>query len=216
MREVKREGKDPATKVFVEPVVSGFPPGAVLAFAVRPAGGKQQTIATGYVTDSAGAIVCGDRAAHADLAAGLGGAWCPTAWANLGIVVGSTRPAEPMHFMAYTIDAAHPGHRAYATVIARPLRAVQDGCTLEAELVMPPHGYVMEGWGFQPSDSVRYESRSGKGVAGGVFVADSVGWLPPAYVVPGIQGKKGGQATHEVVSSTCRVTLKYPWGDASR
>ncbi len=214
MVEVAREGSGRTAKVTVSPRVSGLPVGVPLTLWMRRLGEPASWIATGYALDSAGAVVCADRALHAALATTAGDGWCPAPLDSVALGIGGTMQGEPFAFAISTTDGRRS---AFALVFPRPSSASVAGCgMLDARLLDAEAKAVsIVGHGFAPSSRVTTESRSGKETVPGEVTTDSAGRFA-AIVMPGTRGGRGGEASFTARTGACEVTLTYPWGRAAR
>ena len=211
MEEVSRTGTDRKASVVVSPRATGFAPGEPLTFWMRRLGGGSQWLATGIALDSAGRAGCADRARHAALAAQAGDGWCPLPLDSLRLTVGGAMRGEPFDFALATTDGRIA---AYSTVYPRPIASEAAGCgRLWASLVDARGTAVrIHGSGLAPSTRFTTESRSGAEVSTGEITTDAHGNLPPVIVLPGVKGKRGGEATWTAKAAACTLTLAYPWG----
>jgi hypothetical protein len=181
---------------------------------MRRTGLDAQWIATGWALDSAGAVVCADRARHPALAATAGTGWCPAPLDSITLGVGDAMQGEGFAFAVSTADG---GRSAFALVVPRPVTASVPGCgTLEARVVDPEaKAIAIAGSGFAPSAPVTTESRSGRETVVGQVTSDTAGRFL-AIVTPGTGGGRGGDARFTARAAGCEVALTYPWGRAAR
>lgn len=211
MEEVSRSGSGSGTEVVVSPRVSGLPREVPLTFWMRQLEGPASWLATGYMLDSSGAVVCADSAQHAALATTAGTGWCPAPLDKFELTVGKAGQGEPFAYAVSTIDGRHS---AFAVVIPRPVTATIAGCgTLDLQLLTRDGRAVrILGSGFPPSSVLRTESKRGRETHPNEVTTDSTGRF--LAVVHG--AGRGGEATYTVRTDRCEVVLPYRWGRAAR
>jgi hypothetical protein len=89
------------------------------------------------------------------------------------------------------------------------------GCTVEGEM-LSLEGFAFSGSGFTPGETLEVVSRSDRNIIRRTATADDGGRLPTVIVLPTVRGRSGGDATIEVTGESCRVVLRYGWGDKLR
>jgi len=188
---------------------SHVPAGKAFAVWAKPTGSEPFAVMTGFMADSTGTLTCGDSTVAASEVRRAAKLWCRGAIESVTLSAGQYALGEAYRVALISIDDSV---RVYAEAIPHPLEASADGCTLTGEM----HSreiFAFSGTGFRPGEVVQAMSRSGKEAMASSQTADDAGRLAWMIILPGVKGKRGGDASYEVTGAGCRVTLRYGWGN---
>lgn len=210
LNEFSREKVEGRTIVRYKLAAKGLPPGLAFTLWSDPADVEPEPFMKGYVTDSSGAVLCGDSTRESARFT-ESCSWC--LGQNLGsvrLVAFSHSAGEPF---SYALLATDSTVKAFAVVVPFPVEVSEGTCLLAAELAgTDPWLVHLKGRGFEPGETIQYSVKSDKETVSGTCQVSNHGTFQLS-VLPAIQGKKGGKAEYKVQGSRCKLKLEYPWGD---
>jgi hypothetical protein len=194
---------------------ASVPSGKVYSIWIKPTHGPAQLLLTGLTGDPAGRLICVDSteyAARPRIPAMLG--WCgPRTLENIML---SAPPSFALgEALRVALISTDETVAVFAEAIPYRLDASAAGCTVEGEMLSVER-FAFSGSGFTPGETLEVVSRSGRDIIRRTATADDGGRLPTTIVVPNVPGRSGGDATIEVTGGSCRVVLRYGWGDRLR
>jgi hypothetical protein len=191
------------------------PAGRTYSIWLKPSHGPAQALLIGVSADDEGNLVCADSTAYSGppRIAAISG-WCGRQTPDKLTFISGPDFVLGEALRVALIDADGEV-RVYADAIPYPLEASSGSCTVVGEM-LDRERFTFSGSGFAPGETLQFASRSGRQVIRRTEVADSQGRLGTILVLPAVRGRDGGNAAFEVVGQSCKVEVRYGWGDQLR
>jgi hypothetical protein len=199
------------TLVTYRAVTSGFPVGKSFTVCVESAGPEPFPLTGGWAAGPDGELVCSDSRpdrVQAPPCSPAGTRLADLTFGAVGYSVGE------VHRLA--LVAADGSAKVTASAFPFPLEARNGTCRVWLERLEDPAGnlFVVRGEGFPPEAKATLLSRSGREELRDEFEVNPDGTLPPSMYMPGVKGRRGGEADVTFETVGCRCSLVVPWGDA--
>lgn len=204
LRETAREPTGDRTVVTYRIYGHGLPTDQVYTLVRWPLNGPPEAVLAGVTLGRDGMAIC----------SGAGPQFCSD----------SASPNDPVNLKTFggkgepfriALEAEDHKHLAATSVAPFPIKAENQGCSLESFLITPnAEAILLQGSGFEPNASVEFFSDSSGEKHLLKETADSTGQLK-FVVLPYKQGLEDGTITLQPTTGPCRPTVTVPWGKHS-
>lgn len=128
---------------------------------------------------------------------------------DLNVVAGK---GEPKLFALISNDGQY---RAFAQVVPFPIEKKAGPCRMSV-VMLAANYFAVEVLvtGLQPDEDLQIDSRSGDEANHGTGKATDQGTYV-ALLAPFVKGQTSGKARFNVIATSCKIGVEFPWGDGS-
>ena len=181
--------------------VTGVPPGQIYTVMTWPVSrSKPGNVMDGATLGSDGLVMCAGRTQEE----------CGD----------PSKKDDPVDFLfdvakgePYRIAMVSAGSRATIVIVADPITAVDQGCELDVERLLPHFELAFfSGSGFAPNSEVEFSSQSYDERRPLKVMSDAKGHVQFS-VLPFVAGHGKGTTTVKTVGTKCSLTLSFDWGE---
>jgi hypothetical protein len=204
LRETARERTGDRTVVTYRIYGHGLPADQVYTLVRWPLNGRPEAVLAGVTLGQDGIAIC----------SGAGPQFCGD----------SASPNDPVNLKTFggkgepfriALEAEDHKHLAATSVAPFPIKAENQGCSLELLLITAnAEAILLQGSGFAPNASIEFTTDSSGEKHTLKETADGAGHLK-FVVLPYKQGLDDGSITLQPTTGTCHPQLTVPWGKHS-
>jgi hypothetical protein len=217
LQETERKKDRGSTEITYRLETSGFPVGMNYSIWMRQSGNQKTfPMFTGYSADSTGKLVCPEESSQPQ--AVPPGQTPAQQKANcepltqFRLTIGHYHKGEPLDIGAVSADGTV---RAFAHTFPFPILSRDGRCSLTAELETPTGTFfVIYGEGFDPEETIKDSTTSGKEAIQGTLQASQQGNFH-AGLLPAVIGKDSGEVTYTAAGASCHPSITFQWGKAA-
>ncbi len=200
LKEIKRQKVGEHTAVTYQLFASGLPKDQAYSLVLWELNEEIRTALQGVTLDESGRAMCAGRP---DTCGTPGKPNDP-----IDLVVLAAR-GEPKRFGLVSDDLQW---KAYASVVAFPIVAGDQGCSLEALLMLrDAEGVILKGTGFPPNANIQFEGDSEGEVQSGSLTVSPEGEVVSA-ILPYKKGLHRGTIKITFRAKACSPAVTLPWG----